>query len=337
MRTSRFRFRIGFTLLELAVALGVIGVVAALLLPAVQAARESSRRVQCANNLRQFGLALHGYAEANGMFPAVNAPTMSLPTEPVISAHAYSPIARMLPHLGESALFDSINFSFTSTAAIALSYNHTVMLQSRAGFICPSDYADIVAGYGRVNYRFSLGPTPMTPPNPENPLTATGAFTSHRFYRLQDFKRGLSAVVGVSERIRGDWNEGALGKGDYRLTPTAAYSGSWDEADAVLNFCGQAVAESSFESRGGESWFLSGLHFTGYNHVATPNHPTVDCALDNTGIFDIHYRTLHSGSIGARSFHGAGVHALYMDGHLEFVADSVDVAVWRKASMRIDL
>jgi len=97
--------RRGFTLIELLVAIGILCLLVAIALPAVQAARESARRAQCQNNLHQIGLALHGYhADHNTFPPAVTGTRNGY-------SGAFSLQVRLLPHLDRSTLFNSINFA----------------------------------------------------------------------------------------------------------------------------------------------------------------------------------------------------------------------------------
>src|SRR5262245_50828336 len=92
--------RRGFTLIELLVVIAIIAVLVSLFLPAVQQAREAARRTQCRNNLKQFGLAIHNYAEALGRFP------LSLEAAPIaMSVHSF-----LLPYLEQQALYDQIDF-----------------------------------------------------------------------------------------------------------------------------------------------------------------------------------------------------------------------------------
>ena len=104
--------RFGFTLIELLVVIAIIGVLIALLLPAVQQAREAARRAQCVNNFKQIGLALHNYADAYKMFPAsrgatgIGAGGAPIPF-PIIN---FSAMARIMPFMDHTQVSDAINF-----------------------------------------------------------------------------------------------------------------------------------------------------------------------------------------------------------------------------------
>src|SRR5436309_9283227 len=91
--------RLGFTLVELLVVIAIIGMLVALLLPAVQFARESARRMQCGNNLKQFGLALHNYEGTFKMLPSTDVP------------NGFSVHARLLPHMEQSSLQNMLDFT----------------------------------------------------------------------------------------------------------------------------------------------------------------------------------------------------------------------------------
>lgn len=136
MRTKR---RCGFTLVELLVVIAIIGILVALLLPAIQAARESARRSQCMNNMRQIILAVHSYESANEKFPpgTVNAtgPIRNLPQGDHISW-----LARILPYLEETAIYRSIDFSLGAYHP----KNNAARQQVIEVFICPSAASAII-------------------------------------------------------------------------------------------------------------------------------------------------------------------------------------------------
>ena len=149
----------GFTLIELLVVVAVVGILIGLVLPAVQSAREAARRLECTNNLKQIGIGLQSYATTYGTFPSVV--DFVAPNGVGGSAdRAFSPLARMLAQLDQLRLFDSINFSFAPDRQYGPYANLTAMTTVVAALLCPSDSVAEPDGYARVNYRFSLGPTP---------------------------------------------------------------------------------------------------------------------------------------------------------------------------------
>ncbi|MHB1560210.1 MAG: DUF1559 family PulG-like putative transporter [Isosphaeraceae bacterium] len=326
---QRGEAKCGFTLIEIAVAIAIVGALVALLLPAVQSAREVSRRVECVNHLKQIGLALQSYQATNLFFPGIDTPSAYMRGSPV-SNHGYCPLARLLAELDQSPLYNATNLSDQATLPVSLWANLTVMSLSLGQFLCPSDARPPVSGYGRVNYRFDLGPGPWYAPTSLKQAAWDGPFTTHIVYSPSAFTDGLSQTVGVSERIEGNWRRGAWSPGDYVLTG----AGPGDmKIDTAVSICASASSDLAFETRAGESWFLSGYHFSDYNHCVTPNSTIRDCAQDDHEE-GIHVRTLHEGVFTARSRHPGGVNTLLMDGSVRFVRDGVNLAVWRALATR---
>ena len=154
--------RRGFTLIELLVVIAIIGVLIALLLPAVQAAREAARRMQCTNNLKQLGLATFNYESSNQVLP----PQMSLSYVggAVGWKSTWGVTSRVLPYLEQGALYNAINY----TRKVSDASNTTVVSSTVAALVCPSEAnpepftstnatTGATSVYGISNYGWSEG------------------------------------------------------------------------------------------------------------------------------------------------------------------------------------
>ncbi len=325
----RERVRAGFTLIEVLAVIAIIGILVALLLPAVQAARQSARRLDCSNRLKQIGLALAHYESDHARYPAGA-------SEGGSSVNLLSPLARMLPQLEQNDLYNAINHSLPANYRVAFAPNMTAMTTKVDTFLCPSDPPSGVDGYGRTNYRANIGVGYDAQPYVKSPGTGGGAFNYYDFLRPADFLDGLSNTAGFSERLQGDWTSGTSFKrgGDYRLGSglTEADFKEITDVDWSLARCRSLPRDSPIESRGGASWFLSGLHYTEYNHIATPNSDG-DCGFDpDNG--DVSGRTNQRGVFSATSYHPGGVNLLMMDGSVRFVKDGIGVQPWRALGTR---
>ena len=120
----------GFTLIELLVVIAIIGIIIALLLPAVQAAREAARRTQCRNNLKQIGVALHNYLDANRCFP----PSICLNGAVTTSGGVWSILVRLLPYVEQ-------NNAYAEAGVSVNNYNSSnpVPADRMALYICPDE------------------------------------------------------------------------------------------------------------------------------------------------------------------------------------------------------
>src|SRR5437868_1467296 len=132
--------RRGFTLIELLVVIAIISVLIALLLPAVQSAREAARRAQCTNNLKQIGLAIHNYFDTNQVFPPGYASLWKKDggDEGVAEddiGHGWGWASMILPHVEQRSLYNAINFGLTMTNP----ENSTAQQLRVNVYLCPSD------------------------------------------------------------------------------------------------------------------------------------------------------------------------------------------------------
>jgi len=181
--------RIGFTLVELLVVIAIIGILVGLLLPAVQAAREAARRMQCSNNLKQIGLAMHTYHDAYKKFPQGG--NWKTPWGVVLGrgnrparGNGWAWNAMLLPYVEQSALYNQLNFSNRLTEAP----NRTLMSTLVPLAKCPSDNRPDYITVGTATSAYNLVAPGMTT---TNYVACAGAYTSSAYYDSPDRNNGI--------------------------------------------------------------------------------------------------------------------------------------------------
>ncbi len=301
----------GFTLIELLVVIAIIGVLIALLLPAVQAAREAARRAQCVNNLKQLGIALHNYHDTIGSLPLGRT---------VPQAASFSVQARMLPFMEQTTLQNALNFDLAwSNPANLTAYSATV-----SSFICPSDTRQVpgILKWGPTSYRANegtsvamwYGESDTTGVNKNLTVIPNGLFFSNDLIKIASITDGTSNTAAFSEHVLGDFsNTLVTEKADtfwpqtYPATPEEAYQ-------FCLNFDWRQLTYQRV-SDVGAPW-VYGYHSTSsYWHSGPPN--TKSCMYPPSRIMTV-----------ANSEHPGGVNVCMGDGSVKFVKNSVSRQTW---------
>lgn len=299
-----------FTLIEVLVVIGIVSLLLSLLMPAVQAAREAARRTQCVSNLRQIGTGVHSYHSIHDMFPS-----SSLTNRAGWSRNCLSELAFLLPFLEQHPLYDAINMDLVDREAPERPSveNHTVRNTAFGVFMCPSDGG----ANHRNSYRFNHGRYGVGRRLYDGPFSV-GVFPS-----ASTITDGLSRTAFASERTCGSFVKDAQDRvRDVRYS-TSGTNVIFKSDDDFIPYCINAISSPRWMNASGRYWFYSGLSYTQYNHNGTPNdrRPTCQGSLHGTwpGL----------GLCPPRSFHPGSVGVLFGDGHVESVADGVQVQVWR--------
>ncbi|MFM9963655.1 MAG: DUF1559 domain-containing protein [Planctomycetaceae bacterium] len=200
--------RSGFTLIELLVVIAVIAILIALLLPAVQNARESARRTQCRNNLKQFGLALHNYADAHRVLP----PGYLYKSDPVGNSMGFGWGALILPMLEQGSLQRQFNFE----RPVWDNANTAARMRHLPAFLCPTDPIsenEFVSMGGPPAEQYAMGcyVANFGPPDLDaNQEQRDGVFSRNSATQLGQITDGLSQTLFVGERVNGLFRAAAV-------------------------------------------------------------------------------------------------------------------------------
>jgi len=351
----------GFTLIELLVVIAIIAVLIGLLLPAVQAAREAARRAQCTNNLKQIGLALHNYIDANLAVPPVTCDPRNPGGGGDLGAalgdfaqfpyQNYSPLARLLPYLELNPVYNSINLNMPvrwggwspDPSGPVGAFQMTAITTQIATFLCPSDTNPgsvtplVFNGQSKVpgafSYPFNTGLDRVTNGwNVYGPYyVGTDWGEVYPTVTIAGFTDGMSNTAIFSEWVKGPgMTPGPNGLGMVYVGADAndisnksgPFAGT--VGPAATSRVEAQVCQASTTQQWGEkgSWWIYGGTSI-YSHTITPNQKACD-HLD-----DSHQDVRGSvTSVNASSLHPGGVNVLMGDGSVRFVKSTVNYVTW---------
>jgi len=328
---------LGFTLVELLVVIAIIGILIALLLPAVQAAREAARRMQCSNNLKQLGLALHNFHDARNYVPGYSCLDELKGLRPggdegFVDGNVkrFGTFPVLLPYIEQTALYDRIlgmrddsgntrPFGDCPWNGGTYGGQPTPWRERLAPILCPSDGGGSVGGLQPTNYRLNRGDAALDWWWYE----CRGVFSRQDKIKVTfgTINDGLSNTVGVSEGVIGSGSNRIKGGVATNINISAGGTGDAD-ADplvflAVKGPQGTFAPGVSFQTANewfpGRRWADNHQVYTAFFTFMPPNGPTVSRGDAENWCIP-----------AANSFHTGGVNVAMMDGSVQFVSETID-------------
>lgn len=313
MKTRR-----GFTLIELLVVIAIISLLMALLLPAIQKVREAANRMQCASNIRQFGIGLHMYHQDYGHFPYGYQTKVSpdYPTTPSF-LYRWSPFAELTPYLEQTNVYRALNLDiplYINTSMTVTPPNVDPVSKQVPLFHCPSDeQIQVYSNFGTTNYAACIG----SGKNGSSRNPGDGVFYTNSKIKLADIHDGTSYTAFMSETT--------LGRGGPALTSLAGVNPqeyyAFIRSPTPMSEAFYATATSWSTDRGAK-WADGEAYYCLYDHGRPPNFAGYDCI-----------------SVGfswkaARSRHPNLINVLFGDGSVRPVGNNVNLDIWQALGSR---
>lgn len=334
---SRMRHRScpqAFTLVELLVVIAIIGVLVALLLPAIQASREAARRSKCQSNLRQSALAVQGYESANRTYP----PTFEIRVGTALTGNngSWSIQGRILPHLEDAAAFELVKVDVAWDQQLVTG----VPTMRVAVYQCPSEVNDVVrtnAGGPFTyphNYGFNFGTWFIY--DPVTGRAGDGAFCVNGGVRPASLIDGSShTLCAVEVKAFTPY---------FRNSPDPPQTPLESPTDLAPLGAGAQfkLGPNVNDNTGHTEWCDGRVHHSGITTTFTPNTEVLYKHTDGV-TYDVDYNSRQEGNsatrstyaaITARSYHPDMVNAAFMDGSVRTIASDIDRTLWRALSTR---
>jgi prepilin-type N-terminal cleavage/methylation domain-containing protein len=346
--------RNGFTLVELLVVIAIIGVLVALLLPAVQSAREAARRTQCTNNLKQLGIALHNYHDIAGRFPCnINRVVINLGSGGQLAndRNQASYLVNLLPYVEQRPLYDQINFSLHDPAfgnqIVAGQALKTISVKS---YICPDSnhqrFSVASPALAFTNYAGSIGSQQM---EASGKTCVMASFVGNGGANFDDdddgedwfsyTSKGASCNGAGPGNTRSDCPYPDRISGPFgRSTWAARFAEITDGTSNVI-----AMGEirgwcSGFQYS--NSWALpEGLWFATTAPINMPTCPGENGVPRNPGVGGSGCQSVQNAwnaTMGFKSLHPSGANFVHCDGSVHFVPQNIDHTTYQMLGDRQD-